>query len=269
MTSGNPHHVTKSDIGLGSVDNTSDLDKPISTATQTALDGKVDKVAGKGLSANDYTTAEKTKLDGIEPCAEVNEVSAEQYARALGNISLLTKSNDQLKTALTNLIAGLSVPLTMTMSGTKGYVMIEDAASGSVSAITVDSSLSGTTLYIQIRDVKANTMQSVISTVNSTGNVPVSNLTVTYGTNEVYIAKKAYVWDNNVSHAIGWDGYPTDGVDFTITYSRDKDLGIEVDKGFLSWDEFREICGIKVTRIAYESASAAAAFPVPVSAATF
>lgn len=29
-----------SDIGLGNVDNTSDLDKPISTATQTALDGK-------------------------------------------------------------------------------------------------------------------------------------------------------------------------------------------------------------------------------------
>ena len=37
-TSGNPHGVTKSDVGLGSVDNTADLDKPISTATQTALD---------------------------------------------------------------------------------------------------------------------------------------------------------------------------------------------------------------------------------------
>ena len=34
--------VTASDIGLGNVDNTSDLDKPISTATQAALDGKVD-----------------------------------------------------------------------------------------------------------------------------------------------------------------------------------------------------------------------------------
>ena len=34
--------VTASDIGLGNVDNTSDLDKPISTATQAALDDKVD-----------------------------------------------------------------------------------------------------------------------------------------------------------------------------------------------------------------------------------
>jgi len=36
----NPHEVTKSQVGLGSVDNTSDLAKPISTATQTALDTK-------------------------------------------------------------------------------------------------------------------------------------------------------------------------------------------------------------------------------------
>ena len=32
----------------------------------TALNGKVDKVSGKGLSTNDYTTAEKTKLSNIE-----------------------------------------------------------------------------------------------------------------------------------------------------------------------------------------------------------
>lgn len=37
--------LTKADVGLGNVDNTSDLAKPISTATQTVLDGKVDKNA--------------------------------------------------------------------------------------------------------------------------------------------------------------------------------------------------------------------------------
>ncbi|MHA1166308.1 MAG: hypothetical protein ACTSRU_00690 [Candidatus Hodarchaeales archaeon] len=36
----NPHGTTKADVGLGNVDNTSDLNKPISTATQTALNGK-------------------------------------------------------------------------------------------------------------------------------------------------------------------------------------------------------------------------------------
>lgn len=38
----NPHEVTKAQVGLGNVDNTSDMDKPISTATQAALDGKAD-----------------------------------------------------------------------------------------------------------------------------------------------------------------------------------------------------------------------------------
>lgn len=36
----NPHGTTQSDVGLSNVDNTSDLDKPISTATQNALDDK-------------------------------------------------------------------------------------------------------------------------------------------------------------------------------------------------------------------------------------
>ena len=39
----NPHNVTKDQVGLGSVDDTSDLDKPISRAVQEALKNKVDK----------------------------------------------------------------------------------------------------------------------------------------------------------------------------------------------------------------------------------
>ena len=42
------------------------------TRAQTAEAGKVDVVAGKGLSTEDFTTAEKTKLSGIESGAEVN-----------------------------------------------------------------------------------------------------------------------------------------------------------------------------------------------------
>jgi hypothetical protein len=46
---------TKSDVGLGNVDNTSDANKPISSATQTALDNKVDENAA-------ITGATKTKI---------------------------------------------------------------------------------------------------------------------------------------------------------------------------------------------------------------
>ena len=38
------------------------------------LDGKVNKIEGKDLSTNDYTTEEKTKLTGIENNAEVNKI---------------------------------------------------------------------------------------------------------------------------------------------------------------------------------------------------
>lgn len=55
----------KKTVGLDKVDNTADLDKPISTAAQAALDDKVDKVTGKGLSEADFTNVEKEKLAGI------------------------------------------------------------------------------------------------------------------------------------------------------------------------------------------------------------
>ena len=66
--------LTKSDVGLEKVDNTSDDEKPVSTATQTALDDKVDKVQGKDLSTNDYSNADKDKLTGIEAGAQVNKI---------------------------------------------------------------------------------------------------------------------------------------------------------------------------------------------------
>ena len=64
--------ISKDNVGLGNVDNTADADKPISTAAQTALDNKVDKITGKGLSEANFTDAEKTKLSGIESGAEAN-----------------------------------------------------------------------------------------------------------------------------------------------------------------------------------------------------
>ena len=55
--------------------------------TQDAL--KVDKVAGKGLSTNDYTTTEKNKLAGIQDGAEVN-VNADWNATS-GDAQILNK----------------------------------------------------------------------------------------------------------------------------------------------------------------------------------
>jgi hypothetical protein len=52
--------ITKAMVGLGNVDNTSDTAKPISTATQTALDAKSDSstvttLAGRVTAVEDMT----------------------------------------------------------------------------------------------------------------------------------------------------------------------------------------------------------------------
>ena len=73
--------LTKGDVGLGNVVNTGDSATPVSGGTTkfttggayTELNKKVDKETGKGLSTNDYTTAEKEKLAGIASGAEVNQ----------------------------------------------------------------------------------------------------------------------------------------------------------------------------------------------------
>ena len=52
----NPHNVTKAQVGLSNVDNTSDVNKPISSATQTALNGKLNTNAN-AASATKLATA--------------------------------------------------------------------------------------------------------------------------------------------------------------------------------------------------------------------
>lgn len=72
-----------------------------------ALDaGKADKVSGKGLSTNDYTNAEKTKLAGIATGAEVNQ-------NAFSNVKVgsTTVAADG-KTDTLELVAGSNVTLT-------------------------------------------------------------------------------------------------------------------------------------------------------------
>lgn len=66
--------LDKNSVGLGNVDNTADLDKPISTATQNALDGKVDKSEGKSLVADTLIT----KLEQLDNKATIDAAIADK-----------------------------------------------------------------------------------------------------------------------------------------------------------------------------------------------
>ena len=71
------------------------------TEVDTALGGKVDKVTGKGLSENDYTTTEKNKLSAIEAGAQVNVIEGVQVngtdltpSSKKVNVTVPTKTSD-------------------------------------------------------------------------------------------------------------------------------------------------------------------------------
>lgn len=87
--------------------------------TTVDLSGKVDKVAGKGLSTNDYTTAEKTKLSGIAEGANKYVHPSHTAATsglykitvdALGHVIAVTKVTKED-------ITGLGIPGTNTTYG--------------------------------------------------------------------------------------------------------------------------------------------------------
>ena len=91
--------LSKNSVGLGNVDNTSDKNKPVSTATQTALDNKVDIVTGKSLVLD----TEITKLAGLKTQTELDT-----------SISNAKKSGTDAQTTINNHIKDTSNPHNVT-----------------------------------------------------------------------------------------------------------------------------------------------------------
>ena len=107
--------LTKSDVGLSNVNNTSDVNKPVSTAQQAALDEKVDSVNGQtgvavldktdvGLSNVDNTsdankpvsTAQQTALDakadlvgGLVPTAQIPAIAISEVFTVADQAAML------------------------------------------------------------------------------------------------------------------------------------------------------------------------------------
>lgn len=88
----NPHKVTKAQVGLGSVDDTSDVDKPVSTAQAAAIAAckvsvkSVTMLAASWVGSDPYT--QQVVIDGAAANSKVDiQLSAEQHA-ALGDLGI-------------------------------------------------------------------------------------------------------------------------------------------------------------------------------------
>lgn len=138
------------------------------TTVGDKLDNKVDKVSGKGLSTNDYTTAEKTKLSGIATGAQVNVIES-------------IKVNGTAQT-ISSKAVNITVP-------TK------------VSQLTNDSSYATQTYVDEAIGGITGMSYSVVSTLPSTGKAGVIYLVPkTAETKDIY---NEYIWVNNAFELIG------------------------------------------------------------------
>lgn len=97
-------------------------------ATKAALDGKVDVVAGKGLSTEDFTSAEKTKLEGI----------AENATRVIVDDTIKDSVNAVQNSAVKKALDGKAANSVFTAS-TNGLVPKADTtAEKSTAVLTAD-----------------------------------------------------------------------------------------------------------------------------------
>ena len=148
----------KGDIGLNNVDNTSDANKPISTATQTALNGKLDLTGGSltgsisatnlsGTNTGDETnTTIKTKLgsastssDGYLTSTDWTTFNAKQAALGYTPVN---KAGDTITGPL--IVSGSagtgSSMMRITNTGLGDCFVVEDSANPDSSPFKIDSS---------------------------------------------------------------------------------------------------------------------------------
>lgn len=107
---------------------------------QEKIAKKVDKVDGKGLSTNDYTTTEKNKLAGIAKKAEVNQ-------NAFSNV----------KVGSTTIVADSKTD-TLTLAAEKGITLTPDATNDK---ITIAASLKDSDLTISERRVDYRNLSDI------------------------------------------------------------------------------------------------------------
>ena len=195
---GTVNGVTKSHVGLGNVDNTSDANKPVSTATQTALDLKLNFAAAE----TNYAPLASPALTGVPtaPTAaaatNTTQVATTAYVRGevaalvnsagatldtLGEIATALGNDANLSTTLATSI-GLKAPLasptfTGTVSGiTKSMVGLGSADDTSdtnkpISAATqtaLDAKLASATAATTYAPLNAPTFTGTVSGITST-----------------------------------------------------------------------------------------------------
>ena len=156
-------------------------DPNFATTVSNQLGTKVDKVVGKGLSTEDYTTSEKTKLAGIESGATGDQTAAE--IRAL--VEAATDSNvftDADHDKLNGIAAGAQVNVATNLNYVAATRVLTSSTGDSVTLPQVTTSADGLMAASdksKLDDIEANAKDDQIASevpVTTSGNLTATNV---------------------------------------------------------------------------------------------
>lgn len=157
--------LTKTDVGLGNVDNTSDANKPVSTATQTALDGKksdsmaTNKLLGRGTagtgSIEEITLGTNLSLSGTTLNATGGGASP---LTTKGDIYTYSTADARLGVGTTGQV------LTADSAETTGLKWATPAESGDMLATTYDPNTVASDAFDQDNMVDGTTNKNYTAT---------------------------------------------------------------------------------------------------------
>ena len=195
---------------------------------KTLVGTKVDKVEGKGLSTNDYTSAEKTKLGGIATGAQVNVIenvvvngTSATIANKTATITMETGAIDQIKVngvaqPIEDKAVDIAVP-TKTSDLTNDSNFAVDA-----SYIHTDNNFTNT-LKTKLDGITAGAEPNVIETIkvnNTTQTVTNKAVNITVPTNTSQLTNGAnFQTDTQVQAAINSALEGITGIDFQVVQS--------------------------------------------------
>lgn len=166
----NPHEVTKTQVGLGNVDNTSDANKPISDATQTALDAKADLVGGK-IPTSQIPAIALTDVYVVADETEQLALTAQE-----GDIAVRTDENKSY--AHNGGSAGDMTDWTELLTPTDSVLSV-NGQTGAVTLTTTNIS-EGDNLYFTVaRAISALTGQNISLFTNDAGYLTIDDVETT------------------------------------------------------------------------------------------
>lgn len=213
--------LTLADVGGGNLDNTSDLNKPISTATQTALNLKQNQLNGTGFVKASGTTISydnSTYLTTTSASSTYQTLANLSNTTTLGTSTSLYPTQNAVKTYVDNAISGVGGGTVTLFSKTDNFGIVSSITNATTTpnhAIAVDSttvrtvanSFTKAQTNTQISNAIGGLSLGSLAYLNNSNAVNLSNNVTGYATTWLnagtYLSSGLSTMPNNL---MAWDG---------------------------------------------------------------